>query len=255
MQWRIKCADISNVLKPLPIMRRWGLLVTNEFFTQGDAETFYGMDVTPCMDRRTQGRVALQKGFVDFVCTPFFAPIVTLFPAMARCERQMVSNRARWAALPDDYFELIAAGEILPCGMVEARAFSNLTIEGHLKDEDDCFRTSSFASLSVTHHLSTTIDARDGAQGNGLPVGLMHMIGRNMRCMKTSFVRTDALSEPWVVDAHPRDEKGGPGQTPCESEMTRVSSAGAHWVSRRSVRVSSTEQLPWPVLRIAVSCV
>eukprot|EP00961_Rhodomonas_salina_P011774 158241-Rhodomonas_salina.1 len=34
---------------------------------QGDMERANGMDVTPMCDRTTQSRVALQKGFIDFV--------------------------------------------------------------------------------------------------------------------------------------------------------------------------------------------
>jgi hypothetical protein len=60
MELIIKCADISNVLKPFPVARRWALRVTDEFFEQGDVEHARGMDVTPSCDRSTASRVGLQ---------------------------------------------------------------------------------------------------------------------------------------------------------------------------------------------------
>ncbi|KAJ1467432.1 hypothetical protein T484DRAFT_1645672 [Baffinella frigidus] len=43
MELLIKCADISNVLKPFHVARRWALRVTDEFFEQGDVELARGM--------------------------------------------------------------------------------------------------------------------------------------------------------------------------------------------------------------------
>ena len=56
-----------QVLKPFSIAKKWAMRVTDEFFLQGDKEKSHGMPLTPMCDRNTQGRVALQKGFVDFV--------------------------------------------------------------------------------------------------------------------------------------------------------------------------------------------
>jgi len=38
-----------------------------EPFLQGDVERQHGMAVTPLCDRAQQSRVAIQKGFIDFV--------------------------------------------------------------------------------------------------------------------------------------------------------------------------------------------
>ncbi|KAJ1470590.1 hypothetical protein T484DRAFT_3649875, partial [Baffinella frigidus] len=38
MELMVKCADVSNVIKPAAVARRWALRVTDEFFLQGDAE-------------------------------------------------------------------------------------------------------------------------------------------------------------------------------------------------------------------------
>jgi len=67
MELLVKAADISNVIKPFPVAARWALRVTDEFFLQGDVERQHGMVVTPLCDRAQQSRVAIQKGFIDFV--------------------------------------------------------------------------------------------------------------------------------------------------------------------------------------------
>ncbi|KAJ1486439.1 hypothetical protein T484DRAFT_1576213, partial [Baffinella frigidus] len=63
----LKCADISNPAKRLPIACRWALRVTDEFFMQGDEEKKRGFVVSPNCDRATKTRVEVQKGFIDFV--------------------------------------------------------------------------------------------------------------------------------------------------------------------------------------------
>ena len=40
------------------------------------------MAVTPLCDRAQQSRVAIQKGFIDHVCAPFFDALATLYPAL-----------------------------------------------------------------------------------------------------------------------------------------------------------------------------
>mmetsp|Transcript_24007 Transcript_24007/g.78106 ORF Transcript_24007/g.78106 Transcript_24007/m.78106 type:complete len:293 (-) Transcript_24007:292-1170(-) len=80
MEIIIKCADTSNVLKPFDIAKKWAMRVTDEFFLQGDKEKASGMPLTPMCDRTSQGRVALQKGFVDFVIGPYYKLVAAAFP-------------------------------------------------------------------------------------------------------------------------------------------------------------------------------
>ena len=82
MELLLRAADISNVIKPFPVAARWALRVTDEFFLQGDVERQHGMVVTPLCDREQQSRVAIQKGFIDYVCAPFFDALATLYPAL-----------------------------------------------------------------------------------------------------------------------------------------------------------------------------
>ena len=45
MQVLLKCADISNVTKPLPVAMEWAVAVSDEFFAQGDLERARGIEV------------------------------------------------------------------------------------------------------------------------------------------------------------------------------------------------------------------
>jgi len=194
MELIIKCADISNVLKPFPIMRRWGLRVSDEFFTQGDAEVFYAMDVTPCMDRSTQGRVQLQKGFIDFVCKPFFGPVAVLFPAMARSVRQMHVNRAQWGVVPDDYLEELVNGA-LPCGGEGARAFDELALGLPSTEEEDLFRTSSLKSLpAVDLHLLDDHASAGSTRAGRTPHGPAPALPAGLECMARRKTSLDLLA-------------------------------------------------------------
>jgi hypothetical protein len=44
MQVLLKCADISNVAKPLPVAMEWAVAVSDEFFAQGDRERRQGIE-------------------------------------------------------------------------------------------------------------------------------------------------------------------------------------------------------------------
>ena len=45
MQLLLKCADVSNVLKPFEVAREWAVRVTDEFFAQGELERATGLEV------------------------------------------------------------------------------------------------------------------------------------------------------------------------------------------------------------------
>ena len=45
MQVLLKCADISNVVKPVVAAKEWAVAITDEFFAQGDMERSIGIEV------------------------------------------------------------------------------------------------------------------------------------------------------------------------------------------------------------------
>mmetsp|Transcript_13958 Transcript_13958/g.32370 ORF Transcript_13958/g.32370 Transcript_13958/m.32370 type:complete len:341 (+) Transcript_13958:50-1072(+) len=101
MEVIIKCADTSNVLKPFDIAKKWAMRVTDEFFVQGDKERAAHMPLTPMCDRTSQGRVALQKGFVDFVIGPFYKLVADAMPPLHESFTLLWRNREEWNLYDD----------------------------------------------------------------------------------------------------------------------------------------------------------
>jgi hypothetical protein len=107
MELMVKCADISNVIKPTEVARRWALRVTDEFFQQGDAERSMGMEVSPTCDRLATSRVAIQTGFIDFLAGPLFTALAAAFPAAFQAPlAQLAANRAGYARCTDVELEV-----------------------------------------------------------------------------------------------------------------------------------------------------
>jgi hypothetical protein len=101
MELMVKCADISNVVKPTAVARRWALRVTDEFFGQGDAERALGMEVSQNCDRLANSRVALQIGFIDYLAAPLFTLLAATFPGLDTPLAQLQDNRASYALCTD----------------------------------------------------------------------------------------------------------------------------------------------------------
>jgi len=101
MQLLMKCADMSNVFRPIDVAKKWAVCVTDEFFQQGDLEMEDGMPASPNCDRRTNQRVQIQKRFLDFVIIPFYAQISKAVPAMKELEAAVLDNRMAWDACSD----------------------------------------------------------------------------------------------------------------------------------------------------------
>ena len=120
MELMVKCADISNVIKPTEVARRWALRVTDEFFQQGDAERSMGMEVSPTCDRLATSRVALQTGFIDFLAGPLFTALAAAFPTAFQAPlAQLTANRAGYASCTDAELE---QSRDVPCSDSDASA-------------------------------------------------------------------------------------------------------------------------------------
>ena len=73
MNLMLECADISHPVKPLRIHTRWALLVTEEFFAQGEGEAAAGLPVGNLMSRQKMKGSAWAKslvGFITFAVSP-----------------------------------------------------------------------------------------------------------------------------------------------------------------------------------------
>eukprot|EP01063_Lacrimia_lanifica_P027904 TRINITY_DN3984_c0_g1_i1.p1 TRINITY_DN3984_c0_g1~~TRINITY_DN3984_c0_g1_i1.p1 ORF type:complete len:614 (+),score=199.56 TRINITY_DN3984_c0_g1_i1:52-1842(+) len=95
----MKTADISNVSKPFAQANKWGTLVQEEFFTQGDTERELGLEVAPLFDRAAAAKGgASTAGFVKFCALPYFEAVVKVFPSLEYVAQQTRENLAVWEA-------------------------------------------------------------------------------------------------------------------------------------------------------------
>jgi len=92
----VKCADISNEIRPSSIATKWANRVMTEFYAQSALEKEKGLPVSPHMDPATTTTASGQIGFISYLCLPFFTEMMKLFPLMKVCCDQMISNKEKW---------------------------------------------------------------------------------------------------------------------------------------------------------------
>ena len=101
VQTLLHLADLSNVVQPFSISKRWARCVVSEFQAQATKESKLGLPPTQAyLALNTEEDVAkLQLGFIDVVCSPLWRTAALLLPgAKARVE-VLDTNRAAWAEL------------------------------------------------------------------------------------------------------------------------------------------------------------
>eukprot|EP00930_Biecheleria_cincta_P013819 TRINITY_DN12136_c0_g1_i2.p1 TRINITY_DN12136_c0_g1~~TRINITY_DN12136_c0_g1_i2.p1 ORF type:complete len:488 (-),score=78.78 TRINITY_DN12136_c0_g1_i2:51-1514(-) len=74
----VHAADVSNPAKPQYVATKWGDLVSEEFFAQGDEERKFGFDISPMCNRFTVVKSESQRGFMDFIVGPIFEQLNAL---------------------------------------------------------------------------------------------------------------------------------------------------------------------------------
>jgi len=93
MQMMIKCADISNPSKEFETATKWGELVQEEFFRQGDLERALNLPISPFMDREKPNQPLMQTKFCNGVVIPLFKAMA---PVLALPIEQLEKNLDRW---------------------------------------------------------------------------------------------------------------------------------------------------------------
>lgn len=68
----IKCADIGHSAKVTELHEKWTLLVSEEFFHQGDVEKEKNLPVSIYCDRETTDLPRSQAGFIKNICMPLY---------------------------------------------------------------------------------------------------------------------------------------------------------------------------------------
>eukprot|EP00762_Andalucia_godoyi_P001604 ANDGO_00246.mRNA.1 3' len=89
----LKCADISNVVRPFRVYEKWVRCLTAEFFNQGDAEKTLHIPVSPLMDRDTTSIPEMQFNFIEFVAGPLHRALAQEIPQLKEVIQNMEFNR------------------------------------------------------------------------------------------------------------------------------------------------------------------
>ncbi|KAJ3041584.1 High affinity cAMP-specific and IBMX-insensitive 3',5'-cyclic phosphodiesterase 9A [Rhizophlyctis rosea] len=82
LQMIMKCADISNEVRPTDVAEPWVDCLLEEFFTQSDLEKAQGLPFAPFMDREKVTKANAQVGFIAFVMIPLFELVSKVLPNM-----------------------------------------------------------------------------------------------------------------------------------------------------------------------------
>jgi hypothetical protein len=95
----IKCADVSNVLRPLPLAKTWADGIQEEMFAQGDVERATGLTISGFGDRERPQSAQLGVTFAEFMCAPLFQTISRALPKMEMYLSNISVTRNYWAAV------------------------------------------------------------------------------------------------------------------------------------------------------------
>jgi cAMP-specific phosphodiesterase 4 len=95
-------ADVSNPVKPRPLMLKWTKMVIAEFWDQGDAERQLDLPISPLCDR-VSGAATVpqgQLGFIQFIVRPLFDALAEVIPEVG--QTPLEDNVAFWEVKRDE---------------------------------------------------------------------------------------------------------------------------------------------------------
>jgi len=96
LNFLIHSADISANTKCWDISLKWGDLVYEEFFLQGDLEREKGLPFSMFCDRKTTNVPKAQIGFIVGIILPNFELLIKMFPELAILKKNVENNRDNW---------------------------------------------------------------------------------------------------------------------------------------------------------------
>ncbi|KNC49696.1 high-affinity cGMP-specific 3',5'-cyclic phosphodiesterase 9A [Thecamonas trahens ATCC 50062] len=98
----VKCADISNPLRPFALSKFWSDMIIDEGIKQGAAEAALGLPISPGMDPETVNQPQFSIGFIDYFVMPSFRALERVLPDIGTLAIPLLSkNRYRWQTLLD----------------------------------------------------------------------------------------------------------------------------------------------------------
>ncbi|GMH83855.1 hypothetical protein TrVE_jg5449 [Triparma verrucosa] len=103
LQMCLKVADVSHPSKELKAHKAWSVMITEEFFYQGDMEKSHGFACSPLCDRQKNFDIPKsQTGFIEFVVSPTIKDMATLL-GMKKILENLKSNYRYWSELHEEH--------------------------------------------------------------------------------------------------------------------------------------------------------
>ncbi|GIY87960.1 dual 3',5'-cyclic-AMP and -GMP phosphodiesterase 11 [Caerostris extrusa] len=95
--------DIAGITKPWKVQRKIAVLISNEFFEQGDVEKQLKMEPTDMMNRDKKDMLPLmQVAFIDSICLPLYEGFAMISDKLGPLLKGVKENRAQWLKLAEE---------------------------------------------------------------------------------------------------------------------------------------------------------
>jgi len=105
MQMCLKVADVSHPSKELKAHKAWSVMITEEFYYQGDLEKERGLAPSPLCDRVKNFDIPKsQTGFIDFVVSPTIKDIATMLEITEILDN-LKSNYMYWSTRHEEHVQ------------------------------------------------------------------------------------------------------------------------------------------------------
>jgi len=102
----VKCADLSNEIRPTNIAKRWASMVMQEFLRQNQKETDMCLPITPFMD---PSKVIIAKEEINFItnlCLPIYKTLECILPALSIAMKKMMKNLDQWNSRLNHFYSV-----------------------------------------------------------------------------------------------------------------------------------------------------
>ncbi|KAI9179328.1 3',5'-cyclic-nucleotide phosphodiesterase [Blastocladiella emersonii ATCC 22665] len=99
LEMLIKCADVSNVIRPLHLAKGWSDCIQEEMFQQGDVEREQGLPVSGFGDRLAPQSARLGMSFSEYMCAPLFRTMGKAIPRMEAYLKNIAVTRDYWVGV------------------------------------------------------------------------------------------------------------------------------------------------------------
>lgn len=89
----LKCADVSNEVRPYEISKRWAGRLVEEFLEQGNLERHLSLNVTPLFEKDKLVLHKMQISFIENILMPMYTIATALLPGMQFFEKRWAFGR------------------------------------------------------------------------------------------------------------------------------------------------------------------